>query len=250
MATGARNRLSLTVGTLLVLVALAFTWALKDGDSSPVEPIALANADGLASEPAPIMPLTEPDGRTEIIGTVAATRSVGETDEPEDKEPEQKDPNWPEHLENAIRADASLVDARINVSHVYGHTGEFPRAVRHLRQGFEKTGNSALLPALSIYEARAGFLDDALAHLDAVIRSDQATNDHWIYRGLILEQKQLWNEARAHYRTMAQRLPELVDWVGQKLQGLAGPDVVVGIGEPAAWDDSGNARRNDENRHI
>ena len=104
------------------------------------------------------------------------------------------------------------------MSHVYGHTGEFARAVRHLRQGFEKTGDTALLPALSIYEARAGFLDDSLTHLDAVIRSGQATNDHWIYRSLILEQKQLWDEARAHYRTMAQRLPEVVDWVGQKLQ--------------------------------
>ena len=155
-----------------------------------------------------------------------------------------------EHLENAIRADASLVDARINVSHVYGHTGEFARAVRHLRRGFEKTGNSTLLPALSIYEARAGLLDDALAHLDEVIRSDQATNDHWIYRGLILEQKQLWEEARAHYRTMAQRLPELVDWVGEKLQSLRGTEVVVGIGEPAGWDDPGNARRNDESRHL
>ncbi len=155
------------------------------------------------------------------------------------------------HLEKAIRADASLVDARINVSHVYGHTGEFARAVRHLRQGFEKTGNSALLPSLSIYEARAGLLDDALAHLDEVIRSDQATNDHWIYRGLILEQKQLWDDARSHYRTMAERVPELVDWVGQKLQSLPGADVVVGIsGNTAAWNESENALRNDESRHI
>ena len=120
------------------------------------------------------------------------------------------------HLEAAIRGDSSMIDARINVSQVYGNQGEFARAARHLRHGYEKTGNPGLLPALSIHEARAGLFDDALVHLDEVIASGQAGADHWIYRSLILERKQKWDELAEHYRVMRAEVPELRDWVGRK----------------------------------
>ena len=121
-----------------------------------------------------------------------------------------------EHLELAIRGNQAIVDARINVSHVYANAGEFGRAARHLHYGYEKTSNAALLPTLSIYEARGGLLDDALVHLDAVIASSQATTDHWIYRSLILERKEMWGELMEHFQVMADQLPELRDWISQK----------------------------------
>ena len=116
----------------------------------------------------------------------------------------------------AIRSDQSIVDARINISHVYANGGEFVRASRHLRHGYEKTGNSSLLPMLSVYEARGGLLDDALLHLDEVIASGQAISDHWIYRSLILERKKMWGELKEHFRVMADQVPELRDWIDQK----------------------------------
>ena len=119
-------------------------------------------------------------------------------------------------LESAIRSDASLVDARINLGLVYGRQGEFARAVRHLRHGYEKTGNPSLLESLSLFEARAGLIDEALPHLDQVIESGTASHDHWICRGLILERKNLDAEARAHYSLMAEEIPELRDWVREK----------------------------------
>ena len=121
-----------------------------------------------------------------------------------------------EHLELAIRSNQSLVDARINISHVYANAGEFVRAARHLGHGFEKTGKADLLPTLSIYEARGGLLEDALPHLGEVISSGQAPPDHWIYRSLILERKEMWSELQEHFEVMADRVPELRDWIGQK----------------------------------
>ena len=121
-----------------------------------------------------------------------------------------------EHLEAAIRGDQSIIDARINISHVYGNDGEFVRAARHLRHGYEKTQNTSLLPTLSIYEARGGLLDDALPHLDEVIARGQATPDHWIYRSLILERKQMWEELREHFTVMGDQVPQLQDWIHQK----------------------------------
>ncbi len=123
-------------------------------------------------------------------------------------------------LESAIRGDASLVDARINLGLVYGRQGEFARAVRHLRHGYEKTGNPSLLQSLSLFEARAGLLDEALPHLDQVIESGAASHDHWICRGLILERKNLDAAAREHYSLMAKEIPELRDWVREKSMGL------------------------------
>ncbi len=121
-----------------------------------------------------------------------------------------------EHLEVAIRGNQSIVDARINISHVYANAGEFVRAARHLGHGYEKTGNASLLPTLSIYEARGGLLDDALLHLGEVISAGQAEPDHWIYRSLILERKQMWGELNEHFQVMAEQVPELCDWIGQK----------------------------------
>ncbi len=121
-----------------------------------------------------------------------------------------------EHLEAAIRGDQSIIDARINISHVYGNDGEFVRAARHLRHGYEKTQNASLLPTLSIYEARGGLLDDALFHLDEVIARGQATPDHWIYRSLILERKQMWEELEEHFTVMGDQVPQLRDWIHQK----------------------------------
>ena len=123
-------------------------------------------------------------------------------------------------LESAVRGDATLVDARINLGLVYGRQGEFSRAVRHLLHGYEKTGNQGLLSSLSLFEARAGLLDQALPHLDQVIESGIASHDHWICRGLILERKNLGAAAKEHYSLMAQEIPELRDWVREKSMAL------------------------------
>ncbi len=121
-----------------------------------------------------------------------------------------------EHLEVAIRSNPSIVDARINISHVYANAGEFVRAARHLHHGYEKTGNADLLPTLCIYEARGGLLDEALVHLDEVIASGEAKPDHWVYRSLILERKQRWGDLKEHFRVMAHQMPALGDWIDQK----------------------------------
>jgi tetratricopeptide (TPR) repeat protein len=117
------------------------------------------------------------------------------------------------HLESAISKDSSLIDAQINISHIYGNAGDFVQAARHLRQGYDLAGDDALLPALSLYEARADLLDDALGHLDKVFELGQPTRDHWICRALVLERKQMWAELDLHYRAMIQNLPDLRDWV-------------------------------------
>ena len=128
------------------------------------------------------------------------------------------------HLETAIRSDNSLVDARINISQIYGSAGEFARAARHLLHGYEKTGDPALLGNLSLYEARAGMLEAALPHLDAVIASGAAEPDHWVCRALILERLGLSKDLDEHYAAVVEHVPELREWVAGK-QGLAaGPE--------------------------
>ena len=126
------------------------------------------------------------------------------------------------HLESAIRKDPSLIDARINISRVYGSAGRFALAAEHLRHGYDLTSDDSLLPALSLYEARADLLDDALPHLEKVFEFGQPSRDHWICRALVLERKQMWKELDAHYWAMVQSLPELRDWV-QRRKGTGAP---------------------------
>ncbi len=128
------------------------------------------------------------------------------------------------HLEAAILGDSSQVDARINISHIYGSAGEFARAARHLRHGYEKTGDPALLGNLSLYEARAGLLDDALPHLDEVIGSGRAAPDHWVCRALVLERLGLGKDLDEHYRAIVEQVPELREWVTEKRESAQGSE--------------------------
>lgn len=130
------------------------------------------------------------------------------------------------YLESAIRRDPTLIDAWINAAQVHAGAGDFKRAALQLRQGYERTGHDALLSVLSIYEARAGMLDDALGHLGRVIELGQPTREHWICRTLVLERllgerpedrNRWWSELEDHCRTMTQAAPELREWAGGRM---------------------------------